>query len=151
MSDVRERDSESALYAAWLVRGGEHGEREEIALGRGLVIAGWEELGSISDCESREGIRQALMATYPEVSDKVIGNWTGQLWRFKEQIKADDLVVMPLHTRPGRVAIGRIIGPYEYRADEPLGFRQVRRVEWLRPICRVRISGPTCGPVSRLC
>jgi restriction system protein len=80
MSGVRERDSEPA---AWLVRGGEHGEREEIALSRGLVIAGWEELGSISDCESREGIRQALTATYPEVSDKVIGNWTGQLWRFK--------------------------------------------------------------------
>lgn len=103
-----------------------------MALGRGLVIAGWEELGDISGCESREGIRQALKATYPKVSDKVIGNWTGQLWRFKEQIKAGDLVVMPLHTRPGQVAVGRIIGPYEYRAGEPEGFRQVRRVEWLQ-------------------
>jgi restriction system protein len=118
--------------AAWLVRGGEHGERESMALSRGLVIAGWVSLGDISRCESREGIRQALTTTYPEVSDKVIGNWTGQLWRFKEQIQASDFVVMPLHTRPGRVAVGRIIGPYEYRAGEPEGFRQVRRVEWLQ-------------------
>ena len=118
--------------AAWLVRGGEHGEREEMALARGLAIAGWEELGDISDCETREGIRQVLTATYPEVSDKVIGNWTGQLWRFKEQIKTGDFVVMPLHTRPGQVAIGRIVGPYEYWAAEPQGFRQIRRVEWLQ-------------------
>jgi restriction system protein len=129
VSDVGERGREPA---AWLVRGGEHGEREEMALGRGLVIAGWEELGDISRCESREGLRQVLTATYPEVSDKVIGNWTGQLWRFRDQIKAGDFVVMPLHTRPGRVAVGRIIGPYEYRASEPQGFRQVRPVEWLQ-------------------
>ena len=129
MSDGNE-DGRAA--AAWLVRGGEQGEREEMALGRGLVIAGWEELGDISRCESREGIRQVLRATYPEVSDKVIGNWTGQLWRFKEQMRAGDLVVMPLHTRPGQVAVGQIIGLYEYRAGEPQGFRQVRRVQWLQ-------------------
>jgi restriction system protein len=118
--------------AAWLVRGGEQGEREEAALGEGLVIAGWVELSDISACDTREAFRQALKATYPDVSDKVIGNWTGQLWRFKEQIRAGDLVVMPLHTKLGRVAVGRITGPYEYREQEPEGFRQVRQVEWLQ-------------------
>lgn len=115
--------------AAWLVRGGEKGERQELALGSGLVIAGWEGLGDISDCGTREGIRQELKATYPGVSDKVIGNWTGQVWRFMKQISPGDLVVMPLKTRPGRVSVGRITGPYEYRGDEPEGFRQVRHVE----------------------
>lgn len=119
-------------HAAWLVRGGETGEREDRALAEGLVIAGWQELGDISGCRTREGIRQALKGTYPEVADKVIGNWTGQLWRFKEQISHGDLVVMPLKTRPGRVAVGRVAGPYAYREKEPEGFRQVRRVEWLR-------------------
>ena len=129
---MRNDSEHGAEPAAWLVRGGERGERERMALGNGLVILGWEELGDISGYESRESIRQALMATYPEVSNKVIGNWTGQLWRFKEQIKIGDFVAMPLHTRPGRVAVGRIIGPYEYRAVEPQEFRQVRQVEWLQ-------------------
>lgn len=116
--------------AAWLVRGGERGEREELALAEGLVIAGWEGLGNIGDCSTREGIRQALKQTYPEVAENVIANWTGQLWRFKEQIAEGDLVVMPLHTRPGRVAIGRVTGPYKYREKEPEGFRHIRQVEW---------------------
>ena len=118
--------------AAWLVRGGEEGEREEVALGEGLVIVGWNELGDLSGCDTREGVRQALRAAYPEASDKVIGNWTGQLWRFKKQISPGDLVVMPLHTKLGQVAVGRIAGSYEYREQEPEGFRQVRQVEWLR-------------------
>lgn len=129
MSDDSEHGPDPA---AWLVRGGERGEREEVALKRGLVILGWEELGDISGFESRESIRQALTAAYPKVSDKVIGNWTGQLLRFKEQIKVGDFVVMPLHTKPGRVAVGRVSGPYEYRAVKPQGFRQVRRVTWLQ-------------------
>jgi restriction system protein len=118
--------------AAWLVRGGERGEREDVALRDGLVIAGWEELGDIDGCTTRDGLRNALKQTYPDVADNVISNWTGQLWRFREQIAPDDLVVMPLHTKPGQVAIGRITGPYEYRGEEPLGFRQVRTVKWLQ-------------------
>src|SRR5215469_761682 len=129
---VSERPGGGTAPAAWLVRGGELGEREEIALREGLVIAGWNELGDLSGCSSRESIRHALKLTYPEVADNVISNWTGQLWRFREQIAPGDLVVMPLHTRPGRVAIGHVTGPYEYRPDEPVGFRQVRAVEWLR-------------------
>jgi restriction system protein len=72
--------------AAWLVRGGEKGEREESALADGHVIAGWEELGDIEDCTTREGIRQALRQTYPDFAENIIANWTGQLWRFRHQI-----------------------------------------------------------------
>lgn len=37
---------------------------------------------------------------------------------------------MPLHTKPGYVAIGRVAGPYEYRETEPIGFRHIRAVDW---------------------
>jgi len=118
--------------AAWLVRGGERGEREETAFGEGLVIVGWKKLGDLSGCGTREGVRQALTAAYPEAAANVIANWTGQLWRFREQISAGDLVVMPLKTSPGRVAVGRVTGPYEYRAQAPEDSRHVRPVQWLR-------------------
>jgi len=118
--------------SAWLVRGGEHGQREARALAEGLVIAGWSELGDIGACDTREEIREALRSTYPDAAENVIANWTGQLWRFARQISLGDMVVMPLHTQPGKVAIGRVEGPYEYRPEEPEGFRQVRRVKWLQ-------------------
>ena len=51
--------------AAWLVRGGEAGEREQRALAEGLTFIGWPRLGDIS-CYTRNGIRVALKAAYPE-------------------------------------------------------------------------------------
>src|ERR1700683_2878923 len=118
--------------AAWLVRGGGEGEGGKAALGGGLIIVGWEGLGGLGGCGTREGVRQALNVAYPQVAANVIANWTGQLWRGREQISAGDLVVMPLKTKPGQVAIGQVTGPYEYRAQEPEGFRHVRPVKWLR-------------------
>lgn len=118
--------------AAWLTRGGEGGEREERALAEGLVFIGWPELGEITDRTGREDLREAVRDAYPEISEKIISNWTGQLWRFTQQMQPGDLVVMPTHTNPGRVAIGQITGPYEYRPAEDSGFRHVRRVTWMR-------------------
>lgn len=54
--------------AAWLVRGGEKGEREELALGSGLVIVGWEGLGDIGAYVTRERIRRASVR---------YGRWSG--------------------------------------------------------------------------
>jgi restriction system protein len=129
---MTENVGHGAEAAAWLVRGGERGERENAALGEGLIVVGWEGLGDLGGCGTREGVRQALNVAYPQVAANVIANWTGQLWRVREQISAGDLVVMPLKTKPGQVAIGQVTGPYEYRAQEPEGFRHVRPVKWLR-------------------
>ena len=117
--------------AAWLVRGGEAGEREQRALDEGLTFIGWPMLGDIGGCDTRDGIRLALKAAYPEYADNVIANWTGQLGRFTTQIAVGDYVVMPLHTKPGYVAIGSVAGEYEYRDAEPVEFRHIRAVRWL--------------------
>jgi restriction system protein len=122
----------AAEPAAWLVRGGEEGEREQRALAEDLAFVGWAEQGDISDRDTRESIRLALEAAYPESPRNVIANWTGQLWRFTSQIAVGDYIVMPLHTNPGHVAIGTVTGPYEYREAEPLGFRHTRPVRWLQ-------------------
>lgn len=118
--------------AAWLVRGGEAGEREQRALAEGLTFIGWPGLGDISGCDTRDSIRRALKVAYPDDADNVIANWTGQLWRFAKQIEVGDYVVMPLHTKQGYVAVGRIAGDYEYRETEPVEFRHIRAVHWLR-------------------
>lgn len=70
-----------------------------------------------------------MAAAYPDEGPYTIGNWTGQLQRFAHEIRPGDLVVLPLRTP--EVAIGRVTGPYEHRANAPEGMRHVRRVEWL--------------------
>jgi restriction system protein len=118
--------------AAWLIRAGRDGEREDLALREGLVIVGWDELGDIGHYSSKEALREEVRRTYPDGGKARISNWTGQLWRFIDTISDGDHVVMPLKTRYPLVAIGRVAGTYEYRCEAPAGFRHVRPVEWLQ-------------------
>lgn len=116
---------------AWVVRAGENGERERAALEEGVLAVGWDRLrsGDLVDTTSRDAIKAAVAAAYPDEGPYTIGNWAGQLYRFAHEMQPGDLVVLPLKSL--RVAIGRVSGDYEYRADAPDGMRHVRRVEWL--------------------
>lgn len=114
---------------AWVVRAGENGEREHAALEEGALLAGWQGLGDLTDFATREDIKAAVAAAYPDEGPYTVGNWTGQLYRFARDIQSGDLVVLPL--KSWRVAIGRVSGGYEYRPDSADGLRHVRRVEWL--------------------
>ncbi|MBT2207508.1 CBS domain-containing protein [Actinomadura sp. NEAU-AAG7] len=117
---------------AWLIRGGRDGEREPRALQEGLAIVGWNELGDLSALRTWADLTSELQRVYPDATRNVIGNWTGQLWKFSKEITEGDLLVMPLRSPFGFFAVGRVTGPYEYRSAEPPGFRQIRRVKWLR-------------------
>jgi restriction system protein len=117
--------------AAWMVRAGRNGEREDAAIDEGLAIAGWHELGDLSTVGTRAELRAVIRATYPGRSNSVIGNWTGQLWRFITSVEEGDLLVVPLKNRD-QLAIGTVTGPYEFRSDALPGFRNVRPVKWAR-------------------
>jgi restriction system protein len=118
---------------AWMVRAGRRGEREARALDDGAVFVGWDEVGDLSEVDSREELRTLLGAIYPELSPQVIANWTGQLWRFREEIVHGDLVVMPVSGSGRRqVAVGTVTGPYRYAASAEPGCRHRRAVEWQR-------------------
>ncbi|WP_194238559.1 CBS domain-containing protein [Streptomyces spongiae] len=114
---------------AWVVRAGENGEREEAALGQGVLLAGWLGLGDLTHTVSRDDLRAAVAAAYPDEGPYAVGNWTGQLYRFVHEIQPGDLVVLPLKSL--LVAIGRVAGAYEYRSETADGMRHVRRVDWL--------------------
>ncbi|RSN48684.1 hypothetical protein DMH12_26380 [Streptomyces sp. WAC 04229] len=116
---------------AWGVRAGENGERERAALREGLLGTGWDRLSmeDLVGTATRADIRAAVAAAYPDEGPYTIGNWTGQLYRFVHEIQPGDLVVLPLKSL--RVAIGQVVGAYEYRAQAPEGLRHVRRVNWM--------------------
>ncbi|MFC5200462.1 CBS domain-containing protein [Streptomyces kaempferi] len=130
------------MTRAWTVRGGRFGQREEIALNEDLVIAGWEETtGDFSHYQTVDEFREALRGFYPSEGVHTVNNWTHQLWRFCKIMEAGDLVVMPRKYQ-SVVAIGRILGAYEYRSDSPPGYRHVRPVKWLNvDVARAAVAG----------
>ncbi len=117
----------------WLVRGGSHGEYEKRFLDDDRIYLTWtdglqdHDLSSASD---HDNVRAIVEVSYPGEPAKRVINWTGQIWAFVVPMKAGDWVVLP---RKGTalIAIGEIIGPYEYdpKADQP--FRHRRAVKWL--------------------
>ncbi|MET8854433.1 CBS domain-containing protein [Amycolatopsis sp. NPDC004625] len=115
---------------AWMIRAGADGEREAECLRAGLVIAGWAEVGDLTAVDSWDELRNVLEIAYPRENPRVISNWQGQLWRFRSVIAKGDLVVLPRKDR--KLAFGRVLGSYRYRADAPPEQRHVREVEWLR-------------------
>src|SRR5262249_41944042 len=80
---------------AWMVRAGTSGEREAVSIRESLTIAGWPEVGDLSQCPTWEDLRLILDRTYPRENPRVIANWRGQLWRFLAVMQPQDLVVMP--------------------------------------------------------
>jgi hypothetical protein len=120
------------VVRAWTVRGGRHGEREQAALDEGMIILGWGELDDLSNIISVDQLYTALRDKYPNARSRTTTSWAHELWRFLKVMNVGDLVVMPQKYEP-MIAIGRVIGEYEYRADVPSELRHVRRVEWLNP------------------
>ncbi|WP_182903758.1 CBS domain-containing protein [Microbispora sp. H10830] len=110
-----------------MVRGGQDGEVESRALKEGLAIIGWSGLGDLGAYATKDQLRAAVAGAYPESPP---GNVTSQLWGFTREMESGDLVVMPLKTEPGKIAIGRVIGHYEYRSGEGDEFPHVRAVQW---------------------
>ncbi|MET8956454.1 CBS domain-containing protein [Streptomyces sp. NPDC004533] len=106
------------------------------------MIAGWEETtGDISSYQSVDELRDALSGFYPAEGFNTVNNWTHQLWRFCKIMNPGDLVVMPRKYQ-SVIAIGRILGDYEYRKDAPPGYRHVRSVKWLNvDVARAAVAG----------
>jgi len=112
--------------ALWLVRAGKHGEDENTAIEKNMIIVGWTEMPDVSGVQSYEDMKHMHLKVYPEMSVKAATSHASQLWAFTERIKQGDLVVLPLKTR-ALIAIGKIVGECQY-----LNGRHVRKVEWLK-------------------
>lgn len=101
---------------AWVVRAGSEGEHEQWNLAHQVATVGWSEVPDMSACETREDVRALVEAAYPGLTPGALANRTGQLWAFRSRIHNGDVVVMPLKTRRGYLAVGRCDGEYRYEA-----------------------------------
>ena len=116
----------------WLVRAGGHGQDEEVALTQGLAVIGFTEILDLRGFASPEQLVSALIDMDPEHMKKRAETQARQLWAFREGIVTGDIAVLPLKTRKGQIALGRVTGEYEYRrVGEEM--RHTRKVDWVRP------------------
>src|SRR5437870_2571932 len=93
----------------WLIRAGREGQHEQLALDEGVALIGWSDLGELSPEMSRDDLKKVIRDQYGEERAQSLASQAGQIYRFINDVKVGDLVVLPLRTKPNHVALGRII------------------------------------------
>lgn len=117
---------------AWLTRSGRYGERDTWALEGNWTPGGFGEVTDLTACRSLGEVRDLVALAYPDKKPQAQSNIAAQLWTLVGRMSEGDLVVLPLKSS-SQLAIGRVVGAYEYLAGEADNEqRHVRPVEWLR-------------------
>ena len=120
------------ISAVWLVRAGANGEDDDANLENGLAILGWQEVPDLTGAADRDEVRERVRQGYPDESNRYIGSTARQLTSFLLDMREGDIVALPLKTRRGQVALGRVAGPYIYEGIDGVE-RHTRSVDWIRP------------------
>ena len=113
---------------AWVVRGA--GNSEEEALATGMLAIRFSEAGDLANVQTLAEMQAIRRESHPEETISKINNAARQLWHFKEDIKVDDLIIMPLK-KQRTVAIGQMSGEYRHRPEAPEGYVHSREVTWI--------------------
>ena len=125
-----EPTSNGSNSSVWLVRAGREGEFEDAALDQGLAIVDWG-VADLTSATGTDAVRERVRQSDSDGSNQRVGNITSQLTSFLLDMSEGDIVVLPLMTRRGRVALGRITGPYTYQ-EVGHGQFHTRPVNWIR-------------------
>ena len=130
IEQVGEVGREDGRPVAWMVRGGKEGQSEQESLANDFVAIGWGDLSDLANRSSEE-IGEQLKEARPDKSKFSIANQKAQVYSFGQKMAPGDLALLPLKTNPGHIAVGRVVGPYAYRATAPWDVRHIRPVKWL--------------------
>ena len=96
----------------------------------GIVAIGWDEnIGAEAiGCDYPE-VKALIRQAHPDVTERQVGNWSGQVWLFCTAIEEGDIVVAPVRGT-GTVDLGVVSGPAYWDSDASVyGYR--RPVEWV--------------------
>ena len=118
----------------WIVRAGRKKtieNQEQFALDSNLIVITYRELGN--------DIRSYRCSTYHQTEQKIAeamgkASWhrPRQCCQFAFQIEIGDLVMLPLRfIRRKEIAVGKVVGDYDYRPENSKWTRHRRPVEWL--------------------
>lgn len=116
----------------WVMRAGGHGEDEEAALNEGMAIIGFRSVGDLMSYPSVEALSEALKKADKSPNQDRADVQARQLWAFSRLAQKGDTVVLPLKSRPGQIALGTLMGPYQL-AKVGDDLRHTRKVNWAHP------------------
>lgn len=127
----------------WGVRLGGGGKYVEHAKKGGYIAIGWERIKSLDWLAKEQDANKArseFAKEYRNVyggTEIQVGQGIGQVIKFVRAIREDDIVVVPDMAR-GRVLVGRVNSPYEYKADWGDGclYSHRKNVEWIKEVKR---------------
>ena len=110
----------------WIYSPGENASKWEECQEEGIMCIGWDELGDLSEYDSREEVRSEIKNYYP--TDGNAKNDSLAVWQFANEMKPGDIVF----AKKGLTKIiGRGIIKSDYVYDENRdSFKHIRKVEW---------------------
>ena len=117
--------------AAWLIRAGRHGEREDFNIEHGIASMGWDDLPDLAGTSSREDMTAMIRKAMPEASVSRIAAHAGQLWTMRARVRPGDLVVLP-RKKTFQIALGIVTREYRYQNDPDPKLRHAVSVDWKR-------------------
>ncbi len=127
-----EAAGDALVSRVWMVRAGAQGEDEALALENHVAIIGFNEIPGLTDAADNEAMLAQVQQAYPDAGANSHRNLAAQLTALVLRMREGDIVALPLKTRPGMVALGRVTGSYSYQDIEGAK-RHTRPVHWIRP------------------
>ena len=124
-------ESGSTTTPVWIVQTHRLPEHEDIALKHNVVVMPHDEAPDLSEVTSLADALTLVQHLYPTDHVLAMGDFARQMHSFANRINVDDIIVMPLHTRPGHFALGRCSGNYDYREFDAKR-KHTRAVRWYR-------------------
>ena len=109
----------------------EYGKHTDAFVQGGYTGLGWLEDDDLSDVLSRDEIRNLMEIGYPGESKGTINNWTGQVYRYLNEIKVGDWVLTP-DSDSSSVYVGSVqSSPFHVpKGNDSCPYTHRRRVEW---------------------
>lgn len=110
----------------WMYAPGEKGRMWQDCLEKGILSIGWDELGDLTEYESREDMAKYIQMTYG--GDGSHKNDSLATWEFVNEMHAGDIVF----AKKGRTTIlGRGTVESEYQFDDSRSeYKHVRKIKW---------------------
>ena len=126
----------------YMVRAGQDSVFISDFLDKKMIAIGWSAVGNLENVHGREAIGSLLREHYPEYNKYQLATNTGQVYRFRDEIVKDSLVIT--YDAGKRIYhVGRIIGDYLFQPSAHEELRHTKAVEWLGEVPRDGLSAAT--------
>lgn len=114
----------------WVIRAGAEGEVHDLFLRKGLVGMAWAAVGDLSRFECIADLRRRFVERYPNINAAASIGYSGQLFRFCQEVTIDDFVIYPVKGKE-EIHTGCVAGTYSFDPDLHGGeWAHWRQVEW---------------------